>query len=162
MFADAIFCAILYNNPIGAYRMRSRMIADYSGRTLCAPTLIGGVIVPEKTAKAPEKAAKSPVKATRAKKAQKPDVLMYKGRPLVRSGNEIYYGDMAESVVARMEIRDCADFEDLKLPNKVRVFLLSTDESLNPLERMKKNSEKTSLYEAIETAAIWLDLELGK
>ena len=110
----------------------------------------------------PEKTAKAPAKAAKTVKKQKSDVLMYKGRPLVRSGNEIYYGDMAEPVVARMEIRDCADFADLKLPNKVRVFLLSTDESLNPIERMKKNSEKPSLYEAIETASIWLDLELGK
>ena len=107
--------------------------------------------MPEKTAKAPKTAKK-----------QNNGMLMFKGRPLVRSGNEVYYGDMAEPVVARMEIRDCADFADLKLPNKVRVFLISTDESLNPIERIKKNSEKNSLYEAIETAAIWLDLELGK
>ena len=107
----------------------------------------------------PEKTAKAPAKAT---KNQKSDMLMFKGRPLIRSGNEIYYGDMAEPVVARMEIRTAADFLDLKLPGKVRVFLLSTDESLNPIERIKKNSEKNSLYEAIETASIWLDLELGK
>ena len=103
-----------------------------------------------------------PEKTVKAAKDQKNGMLMFKGRPLVRSGNEVYYGDMAEPVVARMEIRDCADFADLKLPSKVRVFLLSTDESLNPIERIKKNAEKNSLYEAIETASIWLDLELGK
>ena len=111
--------------------------------------LRGGVTVPEKA-----------TKTAKPQKTQKTGSLIYKGRPLVRSGNEIYYGDMAEPVVARMEIRDCADFADLKLPSKVRVFLLSTDESLNPIERIKKNSEKNSLYEAIETASIWLDLEL--
>ena len=31
-----------------------------------------------------------------ADKAKKPDFLMYKGKPLVRSGNTLYYGNMAD------------------------------------------------------------------
>ncbi|MCL2068587.1 MAG: hypothetical protein FWH00_01690 [Oscillospiraceae bacterium] len=99
---------------------------------------------------------------TAAAKKPKSEMLSYKGRPLVRSGNEIYYGNMADSAVVRMEISATSDFRDLKLPSKVRVFLLSTDEDLNPIERMKRNAVKDSLADAIEIAAIWLDTELGK
>jgi len=95
-------------------------------------------------------------------KKPKSEVLLYKGRPLVRCGNEIYYGDMAETAVVRMEIGGTADFKDLKLPNKVRVFLLSTDEDLNPIERIKNNTVKNSLADAIEIASIWLEGVLGK
>jgi hypothetical protein len=100
--------------------------------------------------------------AEKTTKTAKSDMLSYKGRPLVRCGSAIYYGDMAETVVVRMDISGTVDFGDLKLPNKVRVYLLSTDEDLNPIERIKNNTMKNSLADAIETAAIWLDMELGK
>ena len=83
--------------------------------------------------------------------------LAYKGRPLVRSGSTIYYGDMADPYVAMLQISDTGEFQDLKLPTKVSIQILSTNEELSPIERIKKKTDKNNLYDAINIAAIWLD-----
>jgi len=85
------------------------------------------------------------------------NLLMYKGKPLVRSGNILYYGDMAGPYVAMLQVHDTSSFEDMQLPSRVSVQILSTDESLPPMKRLKKRAEKNSFYEAINIASIWLD-----
>lgn len=83
--------------------------------------------------------------------------LTYKGRPVVRSGNTIYYGNMADSYVAMLQIMETRDFSDLHMPSKVSVQILSTDEDLRPKERIKKRTEKGTLYDAMNIASIWLE-----
>ena len=83
--------------------------------------------------------------------------LMYKGKPMVRSGNTIYYGDMSQPHVAMLQIADAEAFEDMHLPTKVTIQIFSTDDTLSPLERIKKRADKPNLYEAINIAAIWLE-----
>jgi protein associated with RNAse G/E len=93
--------------------------------------------------------------ATKAKNAEK--LLEYKGKPLVRSGNTIYYGDLADPYIAVLQCVDTVDFSDMKLPSKVMVQILSTNEELGLKERIKKRTDKPSLYEAINIASIWLE-----
>ena len=83
--------------------------------------------------------------------------LMYKGRPLVRSGNTIYYGDMADEYVAMLMILESTDFADTKLPSKISVQIIDTDPEQNPKERIKKKAEKANLYDALNIASIWLE-----
>lgn len=92
-----------------------------------------------------------------AAKDKKQKMVLYKGRPLVRSGNTIYYGDMADEYVAMLQVLDSADFEDIKLPRKVSVQVLSTDAELRPKDRVKKKTEKNNLYDALNIASIWLE-----
>lgn len=90
------------------------------------------------------------------KKQNKEKMLTYKGKPLVRSGNTIYYGDMNDSYIAMLQIQDHQEFKDLSLAQKVSVQIMSTDAELRPKERIKKRTEKGSLYEAMHIASIWL------
>ncbi|MCL2057080.1 MAG: hypothetical protein FWH02_07690 [Oscillospiraceae bacterium] len=92
---------------------------------------------------------------SKAKAAQQG--LVYKGRPMIRSGNTIYYGDMADEHVAMLQLFAPEALADMKLPGKVTIQLISTDETLKPQERVKKRAEKDNLYEAINIAAIWLE-----
>lgn len=92
-----------------------------------------------------------------AKSQKERQLLHYKGKPLVRSGNVIYYGDMADPYVAMLQFTDTEEFSDLKLPAKVTIQILSTDEELRPKERIKKKTEKATLYEAVNIASIWLE-----
>lgn len=94
-------------------------------------------------------------------KSKKDKSLLYKGKPLVRSGNTIYYGYMNEPYVAMLQIMDSKPFSDsLELPQKVSVQILSTDADLRPKERVKKRTEKNTLYDAINIASIWLERTL--
>lgn len=83
--------------------------------------------------------------------------LEYKGRPLVRKDNTIYYGSMADEYVCTLQIVSYKEQNGEQEPDKIQMQLLKTDPSLPILERLVKNSEKSGLYNAIETAAIWLD-----
>lgn len=86
---------------------------------------------------------------------------MYKGYPLVRSGNNIYYGDPKDPYVIFISIL-ATDGSAEEIPTKVSVELLSTDESVSIFERSQKRGEKASLYEALDIGQIWLQRALSK
>jgi len=92
-----------------------------------------------------------------ADKNKKDKMLYYKGKPLVRSGSTIYYGDASERYVAMLQIFDTQSFSGLELPQRVTVQILSTDATLRPKERIKKKTDKSNLYDAMNIASIWLE-----
>ena len=87
---------------------------------------------------------------------------MYKGHPLVRSGNTLYYGFMDQSHVVMLTILSTKTVGDVEIADKVRIQLIATDITLNPLEAMVKTSEKNGLFEALDLASIWLERALKK
>ncbi len=89
------------------------------------------------------------------------EFLTYKGRPLVRKGNEIYYGDMSEKFVILLQIMTTKKEGDLEIADKVLVQLLNTDSDLRPRERIVKKSEKFGLYNAMDIGTIWLERALS-
>ena len=80
----------------------------------------------------------------------------YKGYPLVRKGDEIYYGNMYDSHVIYMQITEKTKVGDLDVASKVHIYKMATDERLSPIEAIVKQSEKNSLYEALDVAYAWL------
>ena len=87
-------------------------------------------------------------------------ILMYKGRPLMRKDNLIYYGSMADKYNIMMQVMNTKKEQDLDLASKVSIQLQLTDPNLKSRDRVVKKSEKDSLYAAIDIAAIWLDRAL--
>lgn len=92
---------------------------------------------------------------------EKAKFLLYKGRPLVRSGNTIYYGSLAESCVVMMQILTTKTVGDMTIADKVLIQLLSTDEELRMKDRILKKSEKKGLYNAMDIGSIWLERALS-
>ncbi len=90
----------------------------------------------------------------------KNEFLTYKGKPLVRNGDTIYYGNMSDDYVIMMRIMAKKEFEGLDLASKVTVQLLSTDPDAGAKERVIKTSEKKGLYAAMDIAEIWLERAL--
>ncbi len=86
--------------------------------------------------------------------------LTYKNKPLVRKGKEIYYGDMSEKYVIRLEILSEKEEDGVKTPDRVLVQLLLSDTEIAAKDRVKKKSEKSGLYEAMDLGAVWLEREL--
>jgi hypothetical protein len=87
--------------------------------------------------------------------------LTYKGRPLVRSGNTIYYGNMWEKYVVLMQIINTKKLFDQEIAGTVEVQLLSTDSSIKMSERIVKRTEKNGLYNALDIGNIWLERALS-
>ena len=71
------------------------------------------------------------------------DFLMYKNRPLVRNGKTVYYGNMTDRYVIKMEIKSSKKVDDLEVADKVAVSLIHTDDNMSPKDRIIKSSEKT-------------------
>ena len=86
--------------------------------------------------------------------------LMYKGKPLVRNGNTIYYGFMDQSHVVMLTVLSTKKAGETEIADKVRIQLIATDITLNPMEAMVKTSEKSGLFEALDLASIWLERAL--
>ncbi len=93
---------------------------------------------------------------------EKSKFLFYKGHPLVRSGNTIYYGSLADKCVVMMQIITTKQVGDMTVADKIQVQLLSTDETLPMNERFLKKSEKHGLYNAMDIASIWLERALSE
>lgn len=87
----------------------------------------------------------------------KSDVLMYKGHPLRRKDNLIYYGSMSDKYIIMMQVMDSDKVKDLDVANKVSIQLQYTDPDLKSRDRVVKKSEKDSLYAAMDVAAVWLE-----
>lgn len=85
----------------------------------------------------------------------------YKGKPLVRCGDELYYGSMSEPFVIRMQVKTKKAVGDLQVADKVAVQLLCTDPDLSPRKQLVKASEKTGLFVAMDIADIWLERALN-
>ena len=87
--------------------------------------------------------------------------LEYKGKPLVRCGKTIYYGNMNDPYVICLNIINEDDsIDDLKVSGKVAIQLLDTDENVSPKEKIVKKSEKVGLFNALDLGAGWLQRAL--
>ena len=94
-------------------------------------------------------------------KTAKREGLVYKGHPLRRVDNLIYYGSMADKYIIMMQILETKKEQDLDVATKVSVPLQLTDPDLKSRARVVKKSEKESLYAAMDVAAIWLERALS-
>ena len=110
-------------------------------------------------AKTEPKAEKKPAKK-KTKKEEK--FFEYKGKPLVRSGNNIYYGDINDPYVVCLMIKSEKEEDGVKIADDVQVQLLATDESLSPKDRVIKKSEKKGLFTALDLGDAWLERQLKK
>ena len=87
--------------------------------------------------------------------------LTYKGHPLRRKDNLIYYGTMAEKYIIMLQVLSSKDHGGLAVADKVSVQLQLTDPDLKSRDRVVKKSEKDSLYGAMDISAIWLNRALS-
>lgn len=95
-------------------------------------------------------------KTSNEKNAKGSGFLSYKGYPLVRNKDEIYYGNMSDKYVIWMQITEKTKVGALDVASRVKIYKMATDENLNPIEAIVKQSEKNSLYEALDIAYAWL------
>lgn len=93
--------------------------------------------------------------------AEENAVLMYKGRPLMRKDNIVYYGSMADSHIVMLQILETKKVNDMDLATKVSVQLQLTDPTARSRDRIVKKSEKDGFYTALDLGCVWLERALA-
>ena len=87
---------------------------------------------------------------------------MYKGHPLRRMDNLIYFGSMADKYIVMLQILSTKKVKDLDVADRVAVQLQLTDPDLKSRDRVVKKTEKEGLYPAMDVAVAWLDRALSQ
>lgn len=88
--------------------------------------------------------------------AEKSGALTYKGHPLRRKDNLIYYGSMADKYIIMIQVMGTEKQGDLEVANKVQLQLQLTDPDLKSRDRVVKKSDLPDLFSAIDMGSIWL------
>lgn len=88
-------------------------------------------------------------------------VLTYKGHPLMRKDNLIYFGSMADSHIVMLQILETQKQGDFDIATRVAVQLQLTDPNAKSRDRIVKKSEKAGLYTALDVGCVWLERALA-
>lgn len=87
-------------------------------------------------------------------------LLKYKGKPIVRKKNEIYYGNLTDKYIVVLKILSTKKVGEADIAEKVSIELQLTDDSLTAAKKVVKKGEKVGLYTAMDFASVWLDRAL--
>lgn len=80
-------------------------------------------------------------------------LFFYRGFPLIRSGNTIFYGSAGDAFAAKLTIKDTKKIANEDVPNRIMVQLLPK----NPADVAKaRKGDYIGFYEALDTAHVWL------
>lgn len=93
--------------------------------------------------------------------AEEKDILMYKGFPLMRKDNLVYYGSMADSHIVMLQILETKPVGDTQIASRVSVELQLTDPNVRARDRIVKKSEKDGFYTALDVGCVWLKRALA-
>ncbi len=93
--------------------------------------------------------------------AEENAVLMYKGYPLMRKDNIVYFGSMADSHIIMLQILETKKQGDMDIATRVSVQLQLTDPAVKSRDRVVKKSEKDGFYTALDVGYVWLERALA-
>ena len=88
--------------------------------------------------------------------------LTYKGRPLMRKDELIYYGSMCDKYIIMLQILETKKVNDMDVATKVSVQLQLTDPDIKSRDRVVKKTEKDGLSSAMDFASVWLERALAQ
>ena len=83
--------------------------------------------------------------------------LEYKGKPLVREGNTICYGDMEEKCILVLEIMSYKEVEGNNLPDNIFIQIIDPKDPTKVI----KQGQKNGLYDAFSIGLVWLERALA-
>ena len=93
--------------------------------------------------------------------ADEKSILTYKGHPLMRKDNLIYYGSMADTHIVMLQVLETKNVNGMEVATRVSVQLQLTDPSVKSRDRIVKKGEKPGLYIALDFGCVWLERALA-
>lgn len=83
-------------------------------------------------------------------KKKEQTALIYKGRPLVKRGNTIIYGDINDKFYIHISVLETQNADDLELATDVIVSLMENG-------KIVKKAEREGIYRALDIGEFWLE-----
>ena len=81
-------------------------------------------------------------------------ILQYKGKPLVRRGNMIYYGNPADRYIVVLIVNGTKKLDDMDLSTEITIQLQTNGAGR---EKVIKKAEREGMYAAMDIAEYWLN-----
>ena len=89
--------------------------------------------------------------------------MTYKGRPVVRDNNKLYFGEPSNPFMIVLTVLENKQTGNNVLPSRVLVQLQNTDPALAMSgDKIVKEGERKNLYDALERGSIWLEKQLSE
>ena len=89
--------------------------------------------------------------------------MTYKGRPVVRDNNKLYFGEPSNPFMIVLTVLENKQTGNNVLPSRVLVQLQNTDPALAMSgDKIVKEGERKNLYDALELGSIWLEKQLSE
>lgn len=86
---------------------------------------------------------------------KKKKILMYKGKPLMRCGDRIYYGNLEDKLILVLDIVESEENKDIKSSTKIKVQLMDNTGEFGKGQVYRKG-ERENLYKALDIGEWWL------
>ena len=87
--------------------------------------------------------------------AKKKKVLTYNGKPILRCGNRIYYGNLEDKLILVLDILETKKSGDMDVCEKVLVQVMDNTGELGKGQVFRK-ATKDNLYKALDMGEWWL------
>lgn len=87
--------------------------------------------------------------------AKKKKILTYKGKPLLKCGNRVYYGNLEDKLILALDILESEENKDIKSTKKVKMQIMDNSGELGNGQVFRKG-ERENLYKALDIGEWWL------
>ena len=87
--------------------------------------------------------------------AKKKKFLTYKGKPLIRCGQKLYYGNLNDKYILVLEVVETEKYKDILLSKKVKFYLMDNTGDLGK-GQIYRRGERENLYKALDIGEWWL------
>lgn len=91
------------------------------------------------------------------------EILQYKGHPVVKDANRIYYGEPTNKAIVVLTVLQNSVLGDMEIPSRIIVQLQSTDPALAmKKEKIINECERKTLADALNIGSVWLEKALAE
>lgn len=89
--------------------------------------------------------------------AKKKKGLTYRGKPLYRVGDRIYYGNLEDKYILALDIVEKTQYTDnLEIGSKIKIQLMDNTSGKLGEGQVYRKAERNDLYHAIDIGEWWL------
>ncbi len=87
--------------------------------------------------------------------AKKKKILTYKGKPLLKCGERIYYGNLEDKLILALDVVESEKNKDIQSSKKIKIQLMDNTGDLGAGQVYRK-AERENLYKALDIGEWWL------